>query len=50
VFGKKAAFWVAVGGVSILAQFGLELLTDKVPQLGLQRFTEYIHRGPGGTN
>jgi hypothetical protein len=48
VLGKKAAFWVAVGGVSLLAQFGVELLSDKVPALGLGRFVEYIHRGPSG--
>jgi hypothetical protein len=43
--GKKLAFWGAVAGVSIIAQFGLELLADKVPALGLARFTAYTHRG-----
>lgn len=46
MFGKKASFWLAVGGVSILANFALELLADKVPSLGLSRFVAYTHRGP----
>lgn len=50
MLGKKAAFWVAVGGVSILANFALELAADKFPSLGLERFTTYVHRGPGGNN
>jgi hypothetical protein len=48
--GRRLSFWLAVGGVSILAQFGLELLADKVPSLGLSRFTAYTHRGPSGGN
>lgn len=47
---KKAAFWLAVGGVSILANFALELAADKVPSLGLSRLVAYIHRGPSGGN
>ena len=38
---KRLTFWAGVAGVSILAQFGLQLLSDKVPQLGLARFTTY---------
>lgn len=49
MFGKKLAFWVAVGGVSILSQFALELASDKFPALGLERFTQYTHRGAGGS-
>lgn len=45
---RKPAFWVAVAGTSILANFGLELLADKVPSLGLSRFVAYTHRGPSG--
>jgi hypothetical protein len=48
--GRRLAFWVAVGGVSILSNFALELLADKVPSLGLARLVEYTHRGPGGNN
>jgi hypothetical protein len=43
--GRKASFWLAVGGVSILSNFALELLSDKVPALGLARFVAYTHRG-----
>jgi hypothetical protein len=42
---RKLAFWGAVAGVAILANFGLELVSDKVPQLGLQRFVAYTHKG-----
>jgi len=45
--GRKAAFWVAVGGVSILSNFALELVARKVPSLGLARFVEFTHNGPG---
>lgn len=50
MLGRKASFWLAVAGTSVLAQFGLELLSDKVPVLGLRRFTDYVHRGPSGGN
>lgn len=49
LMGKKAAFWVAVGGVAVLSQFVVELAADKVPVPGLARFVSYIHRGPGGS-
>jgi hypothetical protein len=49
MFGRKASFWLAVGGVAILANFGIELLRAKVPALGLDRFVSFTHRGPGGT-
>lgn len=50
MFARKATFWLAVGGASILANFAVELLADKVPSLGLSRFVAYTHRGPGGNN
>jgi hypothetical protein len=50
MFGRKAAFWVAVAGVSVLTQFGLELAARKVPSLGLRRFVDFIHCGPGGAS
>lgn len=46
---KKAAFWGAVGGVAILANFTVELAARKVPVPGLARFVSFIHCGPGGT-
>ncbi len=42
---RRVAFWSAVAGVSILANFGLELAAEKYPQLGLARFTAYTHKG-----
>jgi hypothetical protein len=42
---RKLAFWSAVAGVSIGANFGLELVTTKWPQLGLARFTAFTHKG-----
>jgi hypothetical protein len=48
MLGRKASFWLAVGGVSILANFTLELARAKLPSLGLDRFTSFVHQGPGG--
>lgn len=48
MLARKATFWAAVAGTAILANFGLELLADKVPSLGLSRFVAYTHRGPSG--
>lgn len=47
MFGRKAGFWVAVGGVAILANFTLELVARKVPIPGLARFAAFTHCGPG---
>jgi hypothetical protein len=49
VKGRKAAFWVTVGGVSILAPFTLKLAAHKLPIPGLQRFTSFIFGSPGGS-
>jgi hypothetical protein len=43
--GNALAFWGTVAAVSILANFGLELLSAKVPALGLQRFVAFTHLG-----
>jgi hypothetical protein len=45
---RKASFWVAVAGVSILANYALEVAADRFPSLGLARFTAFAHRGAGG--
>jgi hypothetical protein len=42
---KRASFWLAVAGVSIIANFMLEIAADAFPQLGLARFTAYTHKG-----
>lgn len=44
----RTAFWIAVAGVSILSNFGIELLARKVPSLGLARFVSFTHAGAGG--
>lgn len=43
--GRRAAFWVAVGGVSILSGFVLELAARKIPNQGFQRLVGFIHSG-----
>jgi hypothetical protein len=43
--GKRFTFWLAVGGVSLLTQFGIELLADKTSSAGLKSFVNYVHRG-----
>jgi hypothetical protein len=42
---RRLSFWLAVGGVAILANYTLEVAADKFPSLGLARFTAYTHRG-----
>jgi hypothetical protein len=42
---RRLAFWGAVGLVSILANFGLEVVADRYPQLGLAKFTAMTHKG-----
>lgn len=45
---RKAAFWLAVAGVAVIANFAMELASDKVPSEGLRSLVRYIHRGPSG--
>jgi len=45
IAGQRTSFWLAVAGVSVLANFALELASDRFPQLGLARFTAYTHKG-----
>lgn len=45
MFGRRLSFWLGVAGVSILANFGLEVLSERVPQLGLAQFTAFTHKG-----
>ena len=42
---RRLSFWLAVGGVSILANFGLERASARFPQLGLAKFTNFTHGG-----
>lgn len=43
--GRHVSFWLAVAGVSILANFGLEYATAKFPSLGLAELTAFTHKG-----
>jgi hypothetical protein len=36
---------MAVAGVSVLANFGLEMAAQRFPNLGLARFTAFTHKG-----
>jgi len=36
-----------VAGVAVLANFGLEIVSERFPNLGLARFTAYTHKGTG---
>lgn len=42
---RHLSFWLAVAGVSVLANFGLEALTNSAGSAGLARFTAFTHRG-----
>lgn len=42
---KRGAFIAAVAGISILANFGLELAAEKFPNAGLARLAAYTHKG-----
>lgn len=45
--GKRASFWIAVGGVALLANFAVELAAQKLPFLpGLRQFVAFTHCGP----
>lgn len=43
LFGQRAAFWAAVGVVSIVSQFALEAISQRFPSAGLAKFTAYAH-------
>jgi len=45
--GRKAAFWLGVAGVAVLANFLVELASDYVPSAGFQQLVAFTHRGPG---
>ncbi len=46
---RKAAFWLAVGGTAVLANFAMEVLSDNLPSGSFRSFVQYLHRGPGGS-
>jgi hypothetical protein len=43
--GRKAAFWVAVAGVSIIANFAVEYAAARLPVGGLRSFVSFLHKG-----
>lgn len=43
--GRRISFWIAVGGVSILANFLAEVVANRWPQLGLAQFVAFAHKG-----
>lgn len=45
---RKIMFWGAVAGVSILANFGLEVVANRSHSPGLKRFAALTHLGPSG--
>jgi hypothetical protein len=45
---RRLAFWVAVGGVSILSNLGLEIAANRFHSPGLKRFAALTHLGAAG--
>lgn len=45
--GRGLAFWVAVGGTSVLALTALNLAADRLPVPGLSEFRDYVTRRNG---
>lgn len=45
--GRPFAFWLAVGGTALMAQFFLNLAADRIPSPGLAEFRDYITRRNG---
>jgi hypothetical protein len=42
--GQRVVFWVAVGGVSLLANFVASTVADRFPNVGLAKFVAYTHK------
>ncbi len=42
---RKASFWIAVGGTAILANFLLQVASDKLPSGSFRDFVNYVNRG-----
>lgn len=45
--GRGAAFWVGVGGVSLLSLLALNMAADRIPSPGLREFRDYVTRRNG---
>lgn len=42
---RRLSFWIAVGGVSILANAALEIAATRFPSVGLARLAALTHAG-----
>lgn len=45
MLGRRTSFWLAVAGVSVLANFGAEVVAKRWPQLGFAQFVAFTHKG-----
>lgn len=43
MFARRLSFWLAVGGVSLLANYSAEALANRIPAVAT--FTAFAHRG-----
>jgi hypothetical protein len=46
---RKGAFWLAVAGTAVLANFAMEMLSDALPSGSFRQFVQYLHRGPAAS-
>lgn len=46
---RRASFWLAVAGVSVLSNLGLEVLAHRTRNPGLMRLAALTHLGAGGS-
>lgn len=42
---RRLSFWLAVGGVSVLSNFLLEVVASRAGSPGLARLAAYTHKG-----
>lgn len=45
--GRPLAFWLAVGGTSLMSLFFLNVAADRLPFPGLEEFRDYLTRRNG---
>ncbi|MCU1489718.1 MAG: hypothetical protein JWM85_1123 [Acidimicrobiaceae bacterium] len=43
--GRKVSFWLAVAGVSVVANYAVEALAIKFPNSGAASFAGILHKG-----
>lgn len=42
---RRVTFWLAVAGVSVLANYAVEIAAEHIKSPGLARFVAYAHKG-----